>query len=497
MGDPSTPPPTGVPADRLRACNRRPWHPQGAYVLYWMIANRRRHYNFALEHAVGLARALARPLVILEALRCDYPWASDRLHTFILQGMADNAASFAGTGVLYYPWVERVRGEGKGLLEALAAHATVVVTDDTPAFFLPRMVASAAARLPVALVAVDSVGLLPLAASSSPFSTAFAFRRHLQRRLPAHLTQLPKPDPLADVALPPPAPLPPGLLARWPPASAELLGATPQALASLPIDHSVPPVPTRGGERAAEATLGAFIAKKLAGYHEARNDVEVDGTSGLSPYLHFGHISPHRVFAAVAEGEGWGAEAFEPPPSRGERSGWWGMSPGAEAFLDQLITWRELGHVLVHHRPDADHWDSLPPWARATLTAHAADPREYLYTLEEFAAGTTHDPLWNAAQGQLRRAGTIHNYLRMLWGKKILEWSASPAGALAFMLELNNRFALDGRDPNSVSGITWCLGRFDRPWGPERPIFGTVRFMSSRQTARKMNVANYIQTWSR
>lgn len=485
-----------MPAPRLRACNPHPVNLAGRYVLYWMIAARRRPWNFALQYAAEVAARLGQPLVVLEALRSGYRWASDRLHSFLLQGMADNAGAFAGTPVLYYPWVERAPDEGRGLLETLAREAALVVTDDTPVFFLPRMVAAAAARLEVPLVAVDGVGLLPLSATSAPFPTAFAFRRFLQRTLPAHLSEVPRPDPLEGLAIPPPPVLPSALLQRWPPASPELLAATPAALAALPIDHRVPPAPAQGGSTAAHRRLEIFLNEKLLRYAELRNRVDQDVTSGLSPYLHFGHISAHEVFLAVASREGWRAERFEPPSPRGERAGWWGMSAAAEAFLDQLITWRELGHVFQLHRPDAEEWASLPPWARATLEAHARDRREHLYDLEQLAAGATHDPLWNAAQGQLRRVGTIHNYLRMLWGKKILEWTASPREALGIMLELNNRFALDGRDPNSTSGITWCLGRFDRPWAPERPIFGTVRYMSSTQTARKMRVEEYIRAWT-
>ncbi len=461
-----------------------------------MIAARRRQSNFALQYAAEVAARLGRPLVVLEALRCGYRWASDRLHAFLLQGMADNAETFSNTPVLYYPWVERAPDEGRGLLETLARKAALVVTDDTPTFFFPRMVAAAAARLEVALVAVDGVGLLPSRTTSAPFPTAFAFRRFLQRTLPVHLLEVPRPDPLEGLAIPPSPALPPAVLQRWPPASPKLLAATPAALATLPIDHRVAPAPAQGGSTAAHRRLEAFLNEKLPRYAELRNRVDQDVTSGLSPYLHFGHISAHEVFLAIAAREDWCVERFEPPPARGERAGWWGMSAAAEAFLDQLITWRELGHVFQLHRPDAEEWASLPPWARATLEAHAHDRREHLYDLEQLSDGATHDPLWNAAQGQLRRAGTIHNYLRMLWGKKILEWTASPQEALAVMLELNNRFALDGRDPNSTSGITWCLGRFDRPWAPERPIFGTVRYMSSAQTARKMPVEEYIRAWT-
>jgi deoxyribodipyrimidine photo-lyase len=182
--------------------------------------------------------------------------------------------------------------------------------------------------------------------------------------------------------------------------------------------------------------------------------------------------------------------------NNGAREGWWNMSASAEQYLDQLITWREVGYNFTAHREDYDRYVSLPPWAQKTLEQHSTDPRLHQYTLEEFESGSTHDPLWNAAQGQLFREGHIHNYLRMLWGKKILEWSASPQSALSILIELNNKYGLDGRNPNSYSGIFWCLGRYDRPWGPERPIFGTVRYMSSENTARKFSVKNYIQKYS-
>jgi deoxyribodipyrimidine photo-lyase len=184
------------------------------------------------------------------------------------------------------------------------------------------------------------------------------------------------------------------------------------------------------------------------------------------------------------------------PPANGRRAGWWAVSPAAEGFLDQLITWRELGFHFCHHRDDHDRYESLPDWVQRTLAKHAGDPREYLYSLDEFDGAGTHDPLWNAAQNQLRREGRIHNYLRMLWGKKILEWTREPREALEFMIELNNRYALDGRDPNSVTGIFWVLGRHDRPWGPERPVFGTVRYMSSANTARKVSVRRYLEQYS-
>jgi deoxyribodipyrimidine photo-lyase len=164
--------------------------------------------------------------------------------------------------------------------------------------------------------------------------------------------------------------------------------------------------------------------------------------------------------------------------------------------VDQFVTWREVGFHTAAKLPEYDKYDTLPGWAQTTLAEHENDPREHLYDLEEFETARTHDDLWNAAQNQLRREGLIHNYLRMLWGKKILEWTPSPREALRIMLHLTDRWALDGRDPNSVSGIFWCLGRYDRAWGPERPVFGKVRFMSSANTARKVRVRDYVKHYS-
>ncbi len=180
----------------------------------------------------------------------------------------------------------------------------------------------------------------------------------------------------------------------------------------------------------------------------------------------------------------------------GKREGWWGVSAAAESWLDQFVTWRELGYNMASHCDDYDRYESLPEWAQTTLDRHLGDSRPAVYSLDEFSAARTHDRLWNAAQNQLVREGRIHNYLRMLWGKKILEWTATPRDALAVMIELNNRYALDGRDPNSNSGIFWCLGRYDRAWGPERPIYGTVRYMSSANTARKLRVKGYLTKYA-
>jgi len=483
-----------VPALRIRPANEQSVRPDGARVVYWMIASRRVRFNYGLQRAADWSRHLGLPLVILEALRSDYRWASDRLHRFIIDGMADTAAALEGRSVTYLPYVEAEHGAGSGLLEALAADAAVVVTDDFPTFFLPSMVVAAAERTPVLLEAVDSNGLLPMAGADREFTTAYSFRRFLQKNLLQHLAEMPLEDPLAE-DLPLPIPLPAATTQRWPRATEDLLAGGKNSLSALPIDHSVAVAPVRGGSSAAEASLRRFLDDRLDRYLTERNRPEAEVTSGLSPSLHFGHISAHEVFLETMRRERWTPEDVV-PPANGRRAGWWGVSENAEAFLDQFITWRELGFNFSHHRPDHDRWDSLPAWAITTLSKHARDRREYIYSLDEFANATTHDPLWNAAQTQLTSEGTIHNYLRMLWGKKILEWTSEPREALEVMIELNNRFALDGRDPNSYTGIFWVLGRHDRAWGPERPIFGTVRYMSSANTARKFPVRAFVNRFS-
>jgi deoxyribodipyrimidine photo-lyase len=478
---------------RLRvACDRPPQ--AGDWVLYWMIATRRTESNAALDRAIEWARARRCPLVVLEPLRCDYPYASDRLHRFVLDGMADNRRAFEGTPVTYHPYVEPEVGAGRGLLAALARRATVVVTDEYPTFFLPRMVAAAAEASPVRMEVVDSCGLVPLRATEGPFKTAFAFRRWLQHHLIDGLDAVPRRTPLRRLDLPRLETLPVDLLRRWPAAPVALLEGQAGALEALPIDHGVAPTGQRGGPRAGEQVLERFVSTRLESYAEERDHPDAEATSELSPYLHFGHVSAWAAFRAVTAAEDW--DPSRVADRKDGRRGWYGASPSGEAFLEQLVTWRELGHGFAWHVPEHASYDALPDWARATLEEHR-DRSAPTVSLERLRAAESDDELWNAAQRELLRDGRIHNALRMLWGKKILEWAPDPRQAAEWMVELNDRYALDGRDPNSYSGIFWCLGRFDRPWGPKRRRFGSVRYMSSPQAARKRRVKAYLERYGR
>ena len=459
------------------------------YVLYWMIAQRRTRSNHGLGRAADWARHLRCPLLVFEPLGLAYEHASPRMHAFVIDGMRDNAAACDAQGVRYLSYVEPTRRAGRGLLAALAAHAAVVVSDDHPVHPFPKLVAHARSQIEVRFEVVDGCGMFPIRATDKLRTTAYAFRRYLQKNLPPRLEEHPSEEPLRKVSDLPSAVVPRDILEAWP----ELRAEPPEDLSSLPIDQSVGPVNQRGGARAARARMRAFLEEDLPRYAEDRNHPDLGAESNLSPYLHFGHIGSHELFSALTRQEGWSVDDLD-ALANGRRSGWWGMSASAEAFLDQFITWRELGFHTCVHLPDTyASMDSLPDFAQKTLARHTGDQRPHLYSMEALEAAQTGDPIWNAAQRQLVLEGTIQNYLRMNWGKRILEWSETPEEALVRMIHLNDKYALDGRDPNSYSGILWCLGRNDRAWGPERPIFGSVRYMTSENTRRKLKMTRYLE----
>ncbi|OUU20999.1 MAG: hypothetical protein CBC13_09650 [Planctomycetia bacterium TMED53] len=458
---------------RVRIVNDKAVNRDGEYILHWMTTARRCRFNHALDRSVAWAKFLNKPLLICEALGLGHRWASARFHSFISAGMLDNHSFSSVAGVEYYPYVEREPGAGKGLIKALSRNACVVVTDDWPCFITPKIVEAAGRQSEVHMEAVDGAGLLPVSKVPKVFSRAFHFRNWHQKNLHEHLEHFSSADPLKGLS---------GgiavdseILSTWNPVSIDELSEPAKWISELPIDQEVAEVRIHpGGSVEASRRLASFVENILDRYGEDRNHPDRVATSTLSPYLHFGHISSQEIYQEATE-----ADAGE----------------NGDAFIDQLITWRELGLNYCHYHEEVDSWSSLPEWARKTMEEHAGDLRPVTYSLEQLEAAETHDEIWNAAQRQLKGEGLIHNYLRMLWGKKILEWSPHPKDALEVMVHLNNRWALDGRDPNSYSGITWCLGRYDRAWGPERPIFGKIRYMSSENTARKLRIKPYLQQW--
>ena len=474
---------------RLRRLNDARVASGGDYVLYWAQIYRRLERNHALDYALRRAEDLAKPLVVYEGLRSDYPWASRRIHRFVLDGMQAYRERAKAIGLNYWPFVETRKNEGRGLLHRLSARACLVVTDDWPCFIVPGQAEALAQQVEIPVLAVDSNSIVPLSLLGAPVSAAAHLRPRIHKAFAEawsnrSATRLR----LSDVArrnVDPP-------FDTWQGDSASTIGA-------LPLDTTIPPVPsTRGGAPAARARLRAFVKKRLRGYAESRSEPRgpQDGhSSGLSPYLHFGHVSIEEVVeTALASTGRWSADELR-VHNRGKREGYFCDEVDVNAFLDEALTWRDVG--LNWHRGrrvDAARLETaLPAWALQTLGAHAADRREFVYALEQLEGGATHDTLWNAAQRELVATGTIHNYLRMLWGKKVLEWSASPAEAYHLLEHLNNKYALDGRDPSSYTGILWCFGLFDRPWPPERAIFGRVRYMSSASTARKFDLKPYYR----
>ncbi|MCX7599874.1 MAG: deoxyribodipyrimidine photolyase, partial [Armatimonadetes bacterium] len=349
----------------------RGWRGDGDFVVYWMHAARRLSFNYGLQRAVEVARDLGKPLVIVEELVCGQRWDNDRLHKFALDGMQEKLRRLRSTPVVYYPFAEQKPKQADRLAALLSKTACGIVTDDFPHVGLPDRADALAACCAVRVEAVDSNGLLPLQATERTFHTAASFRRFLQGTLLAHMDHTPVPAPLLRVRLPRLSALPEDITGRFPPASDKALSGDGASLSVLPIDHSVAPVETPGGEVAARRLLRDFVGRKLEQYAELRNHPDDDATSGLAPYLHYGHISAHEVFGAVAESEDW-----TPKMASGRRDGrrhWLAMSESAEAFLDQLITWRELGYNMAWHQADCDKYEALPEWARVTLDRHAAD----------------------------------------------------------------------------------------------------------------------------
>ena len=440
----------------------------GELVLYWIQTTHRAHDNPALDFAVEQANGLGLPLLVYHGLRHDYPWASDRLHTFILESVADLYAEFAGRGMQYAFYLERGPTPGSASpLVALANRAAVVVTDWFPTFIVPRQVRTLRELTETPVIAVDSCTVVPLRYHEKEYISAAAFRPRVLAALPRFLERGPAPEPrirrTVELPFEPTVPLG-GAGDRDPAGIARLV-------ASCAIDHAVPPSPVlRGGPVAARLRLRQFLDTGLPRYVEERGDPNAGATSMLSPYLHFGNLSPREVLLAARE-----------------------AGPAAQfaKFQDELITWRELSYNFVQWNRRHRTVEAIPAWAREELRKGERDPRPVLDDDAALEEARTGDELWNAAQRSYLRDGWMHNAMRMLWGKAVLQWTPNAAEALRILEHLNNKYALDGRDPNSYSGIHWIFGKFDRPFY-RRPIYGTVRYQSLKAAREKFDVPAYL-----
>lgn len=448
-------------SERARWIRETADSPEGEFILYWMRTAIRIDENPALDVARTLAVSLGKPLLVYQGLSQRYPYASDRHHTFILEGARDVQRAMASHGLSYAMHLERPGQDGP-VLRQLANSATCVVTEDMPTCPANRFLKALCREATCSILAVDTACLLPMQLVGQAYTRAYAFR---EATWDAYSARVHRPWPICDAQpeafdarqLPFPAvDLQSGDIADW--------------VAQCDIDHLVGPVlDTSGGSVAGYARWESFASTHLSRYDKRRNDPLVNGASRMSAYLHYGMVSPFRIAREAAALSG----------------------SGSEKYLDELLIWRELAYAFCFYRPDHEQWSALPEWAQRTLELHMRDPRPALYSWETLARGETEDTLWNAAQRSLLVHGELHNNVRMTWGKSIVNWIADPRAALAMMIDLNHRYALDGRDPASYGGLLWCLGQFDRPFEPELPILGSVRPRSTAEHARRLDVGRY------
>lgn len=426
-------------------------------VIYWMSRDQRARHNWALLYACEKSISLQQPVEVLFTLAPSFLGAPLRHYDFMFRGLAETESLLRELGIP----MTILCGEPGSTLPAYAAkrQAGAVVADFSPLRITRGWKQEVAGELSCSMYEVDAHNVVPcwLASQKQEFA-ARTIRPKLHRLLGEFLTEFPEmqaPYQTPAVSRPP---------VRW----GELSSA-------VVADASVKPVQwLRPGESAAESQLQQFIAQGLGCYAEGRNDPNAGCVSRLSPYLHFGQIGAQHVALSAAA-------------SRADAA-------NRDAFLEELVVRRELAENFCFHNPRYDSFDCAPEWAKASLAEHAADRREHLYAIEEFEAAATHDPLWNAAQRGLVQAGIMHGYMRMYWAKKILEWSPTPKAAVDIAVALNDRYALDGRDPNGYTGIAWSVGGVhDRPWF-ERPVFGKVRYMNASGCARKFDVGRYIRS---
>ncbi len=451
--------------ERLSILQDRPVDGSRPYVLYWMHHAMRDHENPALDAAVLIANLIERPVLVYQGLGGNHPYNADRHHVFIMQGARDVQIGLEARGIAYRFHLAEDPAR-PGPLTELARNAALVITETFPAPPFPRWTEVLAGRIDAPLWTLDCSCVVPMPGVKRRFERAFKFRKHTWAAFEARLTQ----------SWEAPSPSVPMFAGTLPFEGVDLRTADIHALcARCRIDHSIGPVHhTPGGSRAGYARWEAFKRHGLGAYARLRNDAAIKpprGVSRLSPYLHYGMVSPLRIAREAA--------ALN--------------SKGAAKFLDELLIWRELAHNFCFHTPDPESLDSLPDWARETLARHADDPRPTLYGRERLERARTGETLWDAAQRSLLRHGELHNNLRMTWGKALLSWTPSPARALKRLIDLNHRFALDGSDPNSYGGILWCLGLFDRPFHPEQPVIGALRARPLAGHARRLDLARYRQ----
>ena len=448
--------------------NEKRLQPEGEYILYWMQSTQRFEDNWALRLATLEADRVGKPLLIHHGLDPHYPYASARFHTFVMQGARELALRSDALGLTYRFALRWRTGDDRRLLDRLASRACVVITDLYPTAGVSDRSARLAARVNCRVLAVDSVGVVPSASFHKEEYAARTIRPKIAKLLELSLEPVeyraPK-RPISDAQLA-------SLGVEWLDVARCDIATE---VARCEIDHAVGAVPPLGGLSPARERLKTFAADGLQAYSDRRrNPSDTAGSSRLSPYLHNGMISPLEVVAAVR------ASA---PRDQGD------------AFLNEMLTWRELSLNFCLRNPEYSTLGALPEWVQRSMRSHATDARDVTYTLDQLERAETHDPIWNAGQRELVETGHMHNVVRMLWGKAVVTWAPSYEKALEWLLHLNNKYGLDGRDPNSFAGIQWCFGKFDRPFA-SRQVWGTIRPMSLARAHAKYDMEGYLERWS-
>ena len=419
-----------------------------------MQAAQRAEHNHALEYAIERANQLTKGLVVVFGLTDDYPEANLRHYCFMLEGLAETEKALEAKGI---QMVIRHRSPDAAAVQ-LSKDAVMVVVDAGHLRIQRQWRDKAARQIDCPLHEVETNLIVPVReASFKEEFSAGTFRPRIKSKLDYYLVPLKHKKPKRD-----------SLGLKF---DSFDISDIERAPAALSIDRSVGKVKKfHGGTSQAKRHLRSFLKNKLDRYDELRNDPALDYLSNLSPYLHFGQISPLYIALEVMKTN----------------------SAGKDAYLEELIVRRELSHNFIFYNDKYDAFEGLPPWARRTLNFHRRDKRDYVYSFEQFEQAKTHDPYWNAAQKEMLLTGKMHGYMRMYWGKKILEWSRTPRTAFKTALYLNNKYELDGRDPNGFTGVAWCFGKHDRAWG-ERPVFGKIRYMNAAGLKRKFNPDKYVE----
>lgn len=445
-----------IQPERIHELNDKPIR-RGRYVVYWMQASQRAACNHALEFAARRADDLGQPLVVLFGLTDDYPEANERHYAFLLEGLRQARDDLRRRGIRF---VLRRRSPESAAVE-MADKASLLVTDRGYTRHQKAWRTHVAGHAPCHVVQVETDAVVPVEAASDRQEYAAAtLRPKLHRLWPRYLVPLEEAGPRRD-----------SLSMRL---AGESLDDIDGLLAGMRIDRSARRVTAFvGGASQAERYLQAFLDEKLQHYAGRRNDPSLDIQSHQSPYLHFGQVSPLRIALRVRAAAGAPRAAID-------------------AYLEELLVRRELAINFVHYCPRYDAYEALPDWARRTLEEHAADRRPALYTRRQLESARTADDYWNASMREMLATGKMHNYMRMYWGKKVLEWSRAPRQAFRVLLYLNNKYFLCGRDPNGWANVAWCFGLHDRPWR-ERPVFGKVRYMNAAGLERKFDIDAYVR----